>query len=67
MYSKIGILKNNIFKKATRNDLIAGYLGQTALKTTDVIESCLGGCLFIDEAYALANSKDNDSFCKRMY
>ena len=65
MYSKIGILKNNIFKKATRNDLIAGYLGQTALKTTDVIESCLGGCLFIDEAYALANSKDNDSFAKK--
>ena len=64
MYSKIGILKNNIFKKATRNDLIAGYLGQTALKTTDVIESCLGGCLFIDEAYALANSRDNDSFAK---
>ena len=33
MYSKIGILKNNVFKKVTRNDLVAGYLGQTAIKT----------------------------------
>ena len=64
MYSKIGILKNNIFKKVTRNDLVAGYLGQTALKTTDVIKSCLGGCLFIDEAYSLGNSNDLDSFSK---
>lgn len=64
MYSKIGILKNNIFKKVTRNDLVAGYLGQTALKTSDVIKSCLGGCLFIDEAYSLGNSNDLDSFSK---
>jgi SpoVK/Ycf46/Vps4 family AAA+-type ATPase len=64
MYSKIGILKNNIFKKVTRNDLIAGYLGQTALKTRKVIDECLGGVLFIDEAYSLANSGDNDSYSK---
>lgn len=64
MYSKLGILKNNIFKKVTRNDLVAGYLGQTALKTTDVIKSCIGGCLFIDEAYSLGNSNDLDSFSK---
>ena len=41
MYSKIGILKNNVFKKVTRNDLVAGYLGQTALKTKSVIKECL--------------------------
>lgn len=64
MYSKLGILKNNIFKKVTRNDLIAGYLGQTAIKTKKVIEECLGGVLFIDEAYSLANSEKNDSFSK---
>jgi SpoVK/Ycf46/Vps4 family AAA+-type ATPase len=64
MYSKLGILKNNIFKKVTRNDLIAGYLGQTAIKTRKVIDSCLGGVLFIDEAYSLANSTDNDSYSK---
>lgn len=64
MYSKIGILKKNVFKKVTRSDLVAGYLGQTAIKTRKVIEECLGGVLFIDEAYALANFSDNDSYSK---
>lgn len=64
MYSKMGILKNNMFKKVTRHDLIAGYLGQTALKTKKVIDECLGGVLFIDEAYSLANSEGNDTFSK---
>ncbi len=64
MYSKIGVLKNNIFKKVTRSDLIAGYLGQTAIKTKKVITECLGGCLFIDEAYSLANSERDDSYSK---
>jgi SpoVK/Ycf46/Vps4 family AAA+-type ATPase len=53
MYSKVGVLKNNVFKKVTRTDLIAGYLGQTALKTRKVIDECIGGVLFIDEAYSL--------------
>lgn len=53
MYSKLGILKNGIFKKVTRNDLVAGYLGQTAIKTSKVIQECLGGVLFIDEVYSL--------------
>lgn len=64
IFSKLGILKNNIFKKATRSDLIAGYLGQTAIKTKDLIKSCLGGVLFIDEAYALGNEEKRDSFAK---
>jgi SpoVK/Ycf46/Vps4 family AAA+-type ATPase len=64
IYSKIGILTKGTFKKATRSDLIAGYLGQTALKTRDVINECLGGVLFIDEAYALGNSEKRDSFSK---
>jgi len=64
IFSKIGILKNNSFKKVTRTDLVAGYLGQTALKTTSVINSALGGVLFIDEAYALGNSEQRDSFAK---
>jgi hypothetical protein len=65
MYSKIGILKKNIFKKVTRNDFVAGYLGQTALKTKQVINDCLGGVLFIDEAYSLANgSNENDIYSK---
>ena len=66
MYSKIGILKNGIFKKATRNDMVAGYLGQTAIKTKKLITECLGGCLFIDEAYSLAsgNGDSSDSYSK---
>lgn len=53
MYSKIGILKKNVFKKVTRTDLVAGYLGQTAIKTKKVLDECAGGVLFIDEAYSL--------------
>ena len=64
LYSKIGILKNNTFQKVTRSDLIAGYLGQTAIKTKKVIEKSIGGVLFIDEAYSLADYSQNDSFSK---
>jgi SpoVK/Ycf46/Vps4 family AAA+-type ATPase len=64
IFSKLGILEKGIFKKVTRSDLIAGFLGQTAMKTKDVISSCLGGVLFIDEAYALGNEEKRDSFAK---
>ena len=64
IYSNIGVLNKGTFKKVTRSDLIAGYLGQTAMKTRDVIKEALGGVLFIDEAYALGNSDKKDSFAK---
>lgn len=64
IFSKLGILNKGTFKKVTRSDLVAGYLGQTAIKTRDVINECLGGCLFIDEAYALGNNEKRDSFSK---
>ena len=64
IYSKIGILNKGTFRKVTRADLVSGYLGQTALKTRDVIKDCLGGVLFIDEAYALGNNEKRDSFSK---
>jgi len=64
IYSKIGILKTGTFKKVTRSDLVAGYLGQTALKTQEVIKDALGGVLFIDEAYALGTPDKRDSFSK---
>jgi len=64
IFSKMGMLNKGTFKKVTRSDLIAGYLGQTALKTRDVIKDSLGGVLFIDEAYALGNSEKRDSFSK---
>ena len=74
MYSKIGAFSsvsnggsNSKFKKVTRSDLVAGFLGQTAIKTQKVIDESLGGVLFIDEAYSLAprgDSSSNDSFSK---
>lgn len=64
IYSKVGILSKNIFKKATRSDLIAGYLGQTAIKTDKIIKESLGGVLFIDEAYSLAHNEHGDSYSK---
>ena len=64
IFSNLGILKKGTFKKVTRSDLVAGYLGQTAIKTKDVINECLGGVLFIDEAYSLGNSEKRDSFSK---
>jgi SpoVK/Ycf46/Vps4 family AAA+-type ATPase len=64
IFGKLGVLKKETFKKVTRSDLIAGYLGQTAIKTRDVINDALGGVLFIDEAYALGNSEKRDMFSK---
>ena len=64
IFSKLGVLKKNKFKKVTRSDLVAGYLGQTAIKTRECVEDCLGGVLFIDEAYSLGNPEKRDSFAK---
>jgi SpoVK/Ycf46/Vps4 family AAA+-type ATPase len=64
IFSNIGLLSKDTVKKVTRSDLIAGYVGQTALKTRDVIKDALGGVLFIDEAYSLGNSEKKDSFSK---
>ena len=64
IFSKMGVLTKGTFKKVTRSDLIAGYLGQTTLKTRDIIKECLGGVLFIDEAYALGNEQKQDSYSK---
>ena len=52
------------FKIVKRSDLIGKYLGHTAIKTQEVINSALGGVLFIDEAYSLGNGDGKDSFAK---
>ena len=64
IYLAVGALKKNTFKIVKRSDLIAGYLGQTAIKTQKVINECDGGVLFIDEAYSLGNNEQRDSFSK---
>ena len=57
LYCSLGFLENKTFVKARRSDLIAEYLGQTAVKTQKVIDSAEGGVLFIDEVYSLGNMK----------
>lgn len=66
LYQAMGVLSpNGPFKIAYRDDLIAGYLGQTATKTKKLLNSCIGGVLLIDEVYSLApRSNDKDSFSK---
>ncbi|MGI9554767.1 MAG: AAA family ATPase [Vampirovibrionia bacterium] len=64
IYTKLGILSKGTFVKATRSDFVAGYLGQTAIKTRKLIEDNLGGVVFIDEAYAMGNEEKRDSFSK---
>lgn len=64
LFSKLGILSKGTYKKVTRADLIAGYLGQTAIKTKKVVEESIGGVLFIDEAYSLGHFQKDDSFSK---
>ena len=58
MYRKIGILSKGQLIEVDRSGLVAGYVGQTALKVQKVIQSAMGGVLFIDEAYALADRKN---------
>lgn len=64
IYYELGIVKTKKFVIAKRNDLIAGYLGQTAIKTQKVIDSCKDGVLFLDEVYSLGDKEGRDSFSK---
>lgn len=66
LYQAMGVLSSRgVFKIAHRDDFIAGYLGQTAKQTRKLLDSCIGGVLFIDEVYALGpGQEDKDSFSK---
>lgn len=60
VFAALGTLPEGQLVETDRSGLVGGYVGQTALKTTDVLRSALGGILFIDEAYALAGRGEND-------
>lgn len=60
LYAAIGVLSKGQLVEVDRSGLVAGYVGQTALKTQEIIKSALGGVLFIDEAYSLSAGGEND-------
>ena len=57
IYRALGVLDKGQLVESDRSSLVAGYVGQTALKTTEVVGKAIGGALFIDEAYALADDE----------
>ena len=59
--TSLGVLSRGHLVEVTEKDLVAGYTGQTAIKTSNVIDSAMGGVLFIDEAYSL-NKGDGGGF-----
>ena len=64
IYKAIGFLETDTVHHIKVDDLVAGYVGQTAIKTRKRLESALGGVLLIDEAYSLGDKEGKDSFKK---
>lgn len=62
LYRAIGVLSKGQLVEVDRSGLVAGFVGQTAVKTSEVIKSALGGVLFIDEAYSLASAEGGNDF-----
>ena len=62
IYHAVGVLSKGQLVEVDRSGLVAGFVGQTALKTQEAIDKALGGVLFIDEAYALANQDNPNDF-----
>ena len=57
IYYRLGVIKSNAFVEVDRSGLVAGYVGQTAIEVSNVMDSAKDGVLFVDEAYALINEK----------
>ncbi len=64
IYKAIGVLSKGQLVEVDRSGLVAGFVGQTAIKTGEALQSAIGGVLFIDEAYALANQDNANDFGK---
>ena len=62
LYHSIGVLSRGQLVEVDRSGLVAGFVGQTALKTQEVVQKAIGGVLFIDEAYALVNQENGNDF-----
>jgi SpoVK/Ycf46/Vps4 family AAA+-type ATPase len=62
IYHVVGVLSKGQLVEVDRSGLVAGFVGQTALKTQEAIDKALGGVLFIDEAYALASQDNANDF-----
>lgn len=62
IYHKLGVLSQGQLIEVDRSGLVGGYVGQTAIKTQAVIQSALGGILFIDEAYTLVRGNTSNDF-----
>lgn len=62
IFHGFGILKTSNFKETDRSGLVAGFVGQTAIKTDEVIQRSLDGVLFIDEAYTLSKQEGGQDF-----
>ena len=60
IYQALGLLTKGQLVEVDRSELVAGYLGQTAVKTAEVVASAIGGVLFIDEAYSLTGDQYGD-------
>lgn len=62
IYKALGVLSGGQLVEVDRGGLVGGYVGQTAIKTQEVIDKAMGGILFVDEAYALTHGKGESDF-----
>lgn len=62
IYFELGLLSKGHLIETERSNLVGGYVGQTAIKTKEVVESAYGGILFVDEAYTLTSNKGSSDF-----